>query len=69
MLPGMQGRQFLEDMEKRLGKAAAPVLALSASEKRLEALGDIPMVRIRLHKDTFDQSTFRQAARELLEDR
>jgi signal transduction histidine kinase len=67
MLPGIQGRQFIEDMAKRFGEHLAPVLALSASERRLEGLGDIPMVRIRMHKDAFDQSAFRQAARELLE--
>lgn len=66
MLPGMQGRQFLEDLSRRMGETGAPVLALSASERRLEALGDIPMVRIRMTKDAFDQNTFRQAARELL---
>ncbi|MBN1476491.1 response regulator [Candidatus Sumerlaeota bacterium] len=69
MLPGMQGRQFLEGLHSLLGPEAAPVLALSASDRRLEGVSDIPMVRIRMPKDAFNQSAFRRAARELLQNR
>jgi signal transduction histidine kinase len=69
MLPGMQGRQFLEGLHSLLGSEAAPVLALSASDRRLEGVSDVPLVRIRMPKDAFNQSAFRRAARDLLQDR
>ena len=37
--------------------------------RRLEALANVPVVRIRMSKDAFDLAEFRQAARELIEKR